>query len=366
MEVTKMKKMKLSAALMISAGMLAFCACGGKSTSETAAPAAKAAATAAPETTAAPDTAAAPGTTAAPDTTAAAEADTKWPERAVSIIVGANPGGGQDASARLYAKYLSKYTGQAFTVTNISGGSGSIASSQAKDSKPDGYTILMSHEALENNKASGTVDFDYTSFDIGGIGLTSKSQALITNGKKFKTMDEMIEYAKANPGDIIAGTEWGGSSHQNLLSVEACLGIDLDIVDGGTVGERTAAMAGGHMDLQIASIGNVADYIKTGEFIPLIMFNDSVIDTYSEYPCSTDYGIDYVYDKFYGLFLPKGTDPAIIAKCNSLVEQMVADPEFIAEAEALELIPGVIEDPETYLDNALAHLIEYNKKYVIQ
>ena len=45
---------------------------------------------------------------------------------------------------------------------------------------------------------------------------------------------------------------------------------------------------------------------------------------------------------------------------------MVADPEFIAEAEALELIPGVIEDPETYLDNALAHLIEYNKKYVIQ
>ncbi|PNV60235.1 tripartite tricarboxylate transporter substrate binding protein [Clostridium sp. chh4-2] len=363
MEVTMMKKtMKLSAALLIPAMMLSLSACGGK----TAQPETTAPAGAAPKTETSADSASAASTTAAPDTTAAAQDETAWPERAVSIIVGANPGGGQDASARLYAKYLSKYTGQAFTVTNISGGSGSIASSQAKDSKPDGYTILMSHEALENNKASGTVDFDYTSFDIGGIALTSKSQALITNGKKFKTMDEMIEYAKANPGSIIAGTEWGGSSHQNLLSVEQCLGIDLDIVDGGAVGERTAAMAGGHMDLQVASIGNVADYIKTGEFTALIMFNDSVIDTYSEYPCSTDYGIDYVYDKFYGLFFPKGTDPAILAKCHGLLEQMAADPEFIAEAQALELVPGIIEDEETYLDNTLAHLIEYNKKYVIE
>lgn len=352
------KTMKISAALLILAMVPALCACQGK----TAAPETKAAETKAAETKAADSKA--PESTAAVSESAVAE--TKWPERAVSIIVGANPGGGQDASARLYAKYLSKYTGQAFTVTNISGGSGSIASSQAKDSKPDGYTILMSHEAIENNKASGTVDFDYTSFDIGGIALTSKSQALITNGKKFKTMDEMIEYAKANPGDIIAGTEWGGSSHQNLLSVEECLGIDLDIVDGGAVGERTAAMAGGHMDLQVASIGNVADYIKKGEFTALIMFNDSVIDAYSEYPCATDYGIDYVYNKFYGLFFPKGTDPAILAKCHDLVEQMAADPEFIAEAEALELIPDVIEDEETYLDNTLKHLIEYNEKYVIE
>lgn len=354
------KAMKISAALLILTMLPTLCACGGKTTTaQSKAPETTAQASAAPAATEAP-------ASAASEAPAGAAAETAWPERAVSIIVGANPGGGQDASARLYAKYLTKYTGQAFTVTNISGGSGSIASSQAKDSKPDGYTILMSHEALENNKASGTVDFDYTSFDIGGIALTSKSQALITNGKKFKTMEEMIEYAKANPGKVIAGTEWGGSSHQNLLSVEACLDIDLDIVDGGAVGERTAAMAGGHMDLQVASVGNVADYIKTGEFVVLVMFNDSVIDAYSQYPCAADYNIDYVYDKFYGLFFPQGTDPAILAKCHDLVAQMADDPEFIAEAETLGLIPGVIEDEKTYLDTTLKHLIEYNQKYVIE
>ena len=70
-------------------------------------------------------------------------AETDWPKNPVQIIVGANAGGGIDTAARLIAKYMEKELGQPFVVSNVSGGAGSIAATQVKDAKPDGYTMLV-------------------------------------------------------------------------------------------------------------------------------------------------------------------------------------------------------------------------------
>ncbi len=72
-----------------------------------------------------------------------AEAEISWPENPIQIIVGANAGGGIDTAARLIAKYMEKELGQSMVVSNVAGGAGSIASNQVKDSKSDGYTMLM-------------------------------------------------------------------------------------------------------------------------------------------------------------------------------------------------------------------------------
>ena len=72
-----------------------------------------------------------------------AAAETDWPKNPIQIIVGANAGGGIDTAARLIAKYMEKELGQSMVVSNVAGGAGSIASNQVKDSKSDGYTMLM-------------------------------------------------------------------------------------------------------------------------------------------------------------------------------------------------------------------------------
>lgn len=91
-----------------------------------------------------------------------AEAEISWPENPIQIIVGANAGGGIDTAARLIAKYMEKELGQPMVVSNVAGGAGSIASNQVKDSKADGYTMLVCHEALLTNKISGVTEFDST------------------------------------------------------------------------------------------------------------------------------------------------------------------------------------------------------------
>lgn len=293
--------------------------------------------------------------------------DTAWPERAVSIVVGANPGGGQDSLARLYAKYLTEATGQAFNVVNVTGGSGSIASTQVKDSDPDGYNMLLMHEALLNNKISGVVDYGADAFEFVGIDTISRSVGLVCNGTNFKNVDELVEYAKANPGAVVAATEWGGTTHQALLSLAEGLGIEISIVDGGSVGERISGIVGGIYDMTITPLGNVTDYVTNGSMIPILMFNDEVYDEYKDIPIGSDYNIDYVFDKFFALYFPKGTDENIVLKCRSMLKEISQKPEF---QEAVEKMDLVIADE--YIDDASAldaiseKMRSYNEKYPIE
>ncbi len=301
-----------------------------------------------------------------PEAETSAEAnEAAWPERDVSIIVGANPGGGQDTVARLYAKYLTQETGKTFNVVNVSGGNGSTASTQVKDAKPDGYTMLSMHEAILSNQISGMVDYSVESFEFVGIGVISRSMTLVCNGKKFKNMDELAAYAKEHPGEVVAATEWGGTTHQALLALQNALGVEFNIVDGGSVGDRISGIVGEIYDMTITPWGNVGDYIKSGSMTPILMFNDQVYDAYAEVPVSGDYAVDYVFDKFFGLFMPKDTDEAIVEKCRDILKRVTESPEFAAEVEANDLLVSYIDDAAVF-DASIAKLKEYSEKYKVE
>lgn len=274
--------------------------------------------------------------------------ETNWPARAVSVVVGASPGGGTDAAARLYAKYLQKYLGKSFPVVNMAGGGASIASNHVLKSAADGYTVLVINENIQANKLVGVTDYSYEAFDFGGLALVSKSVALLTTPDKFKSLREVIDKAKAEPGSIITGTEMGGATHQLLIKFEKALGISLQIVDGGSVGVRIGSLLGGHLDLTVMPLGNCKDYVATGDFLPLVMFNGERVEKFKDYPAITEFGADVITMKFFGLFFNKGTDPAIVAKMRAAVKRMSEDPEFIAEADKMDCIVEY-HDSQEYL-----------------
>jgi tripartite-type tricarboxylate transporter receptor subunit TctC len=254
--------------------------------------------------------------------------------------------------------------GQPFTVVNVTGGANSFAATQVKDSKNDGYTMLCIHEQILVNKQTGIMDFSYEAFEMGGIGMVSKSMTLITNGDKFKNMDELIAYAKKHPGEVIAATEWGGTTHQALLSVQKCSDIELQLVDAGTVSERTAALVGGHIDLAISPLGTVKDYITTGKFISLLMFNNKRIEPYMDIPIVSEYGIDYVFNKFFSLWFSKGTDTAIVQKTHDTLKTICNDSEFIAEVKAMDLMIEYNVDVKS-LQEEYDRLTDYSIKYPV-
>lgn len=288
-----------------------------------------------------------------------------YPERGIQILVGANPGGGSDNAGRIYAKYLEKELGQTITIVNINGGSGSLASNQLLDADADGYTMLCSHEAIIQNQMQGIVDYSYDAFDTAGVAVWTKSMSMVTNGNKFKTFDEMVKYAKENPGKVIATTELGGSANQALRAIEKALDIQFQIVDGGGTSDRVAAVAGGHADVSIFPMGNIKDYVQSGMFTVLGIFNDERLASYPDYPVLNEFGVDFLYEKFFGLYFPKGTDEQIVKKVSDALEKISKDPDFLEEAASfnLDVVYLNSEDFTAKMDETTALLTEYKEKY---
>lgn len=300
-------------------------------------------------------TAAAEGTEA--EKTAAAETD--WPKNPVQIVVGANAGGGIDTAARLIAKYMEQELGQPFVVSNVSGGAGSIAATQVKDAKPDGYTMLVCHEALLTNKISGVTDFDYDAFASGGIPFKVYTTCLLS--KKYKTFDELLEAAKSSPGTVKFGTELATNDTAIIAMMEEQFGVQYQLVDAGAVSDQIAAMMGDHIDFMKAPVGLVKDYVTSGDFNLLAFFNDERNPDYPDVPTMKELDVDFVVDKFFFCGFPKDTDPAITQKFTEALKQVCENPDFQAEAENVQYAVEYVapEDTTAYFEDCKTRLQKY-------
>lgn len=257
-----------------------------------------------------------------------------WPKQPIQIYVGANPGGGIDTAARLMGKYLEKELGATFVVSNMAGGAGSIAARQVKDSRPDGYTMLVCHEALLTNKISDITDFDYDAFAAGGLCLKVYSTCMLS--RKYKSFDELLADAKANPGRVRFGTEIATNDTAIIAMIEEEKDTRFQIIDVGAIPDQIAAMMGDHIDFMKAPVGLAKDYVTSGEFHILGFFNEQRNANYPDVPTMKELGIDFVVDKFFFCGFPLKTDPAIIEKFTNALERVSKNPDFIKEANNIE------------------------------
>ncbi|MCX7221696.1 MAG: tripartite tricarboxylate transporter substrate-binding protein, partial [Burkholderiales bacterium] len=140
----------------------------------------------------------------------------KYPDRPVKIIVGFPPGGPTDIVARLIANRLEKALGQTFIVENKPGGGSNIGSQEAARAKPDGYTLFLGTVANATNLSTyKKLNYDTQRDFIPISQLVSSPSILVANNDQpFKTLPELIAYAKANPGKLAYATSGaGGSPH---------------------------------------------------------------------------------------------------------------------------------------------------------
>ncbi|MDD3251377.1 MAG: tripartite tricarboxylate transporter substrate binding protein [Lachnospiraceae bacterium] len=288
-----------------------------------------------------------------------AVSDTKWPEEPVQIIVGANAGGGIDTAARLIAKYMEKYLGQSFVVTNEAGGAGSIAATDVKNAKADGSTFLVAHEALLTNKISGTTDFDYDGFDCGGIPFKVYTTCLLS--KKYSSIEELTEAAKAAPSTVKFGTELATNDTAIIAMMEEKEDVKFQLVDAGAVSDQIASMMGNHIDFMKAPVGLAKDYVASGDFKILAFFNEERNQDYPDVPTMKEEGVDFVVDKYFGCFFPKNTDPAIIEKFSKTLEEICKDPEFLSDAKNVSYAVDYVTpaDMPAYFENCKVRLVEY-------
>jgi tripartite-type tricarboxylate transporter receptor subunit TctC len=274
------------------------------------------------------------GTTAAVSVSTTGQktsADTKkeavWPTKPINVVITSSAGGDGDYLTRLLSVPLEKELGQTLVITNLAGGNGSIGMDELMNTDPTGYTFFVNNTcALSANEANGLVDYDYTVSDpVGVFAKHSGEMIWVRSDSPYRTMEDLINATKANPGKIKLGVSMGGSVYAAALMLQKA-GALFSLVDASDGSERIISLLGKQVDCCIAGYGIGKEYIESGDLRPLCTLMGSRSAALPDVPTAVEAGVPGLVINNLFLFLaPKGTDPAIIEKFNSAILKITSE-----------------------------------------
>ena len=258
--------------------------------------------------------------------------EAEWPNRVVRIVVPFVPGSFTDVSARLVAQELSDQLGQPFIVDNRGGAGGTIGTEEVVRSAPDGYTLLLSDTSLAiapglYPKLPYDVIRDLT--QISSIA-ESPSILLVRPGLGPKSVAELVDYGKKNPGKLTFGSGGPGSSAH--LAMELFLNVAgikaLHVPFRGVAAAITETVAG-HIDMTISSIASGLGQVKGGTLLGLAVSGTQRSILLPDVPTFIEAGMPG-YDMMYwwGIAAPAHLSPELVRQINREVVRACAKPRL--------------------------------------
>ncbi len=259
--------------------------------------------------------------------------ETDWPKETVTMVLPYSAGGDTDTYCRQMCATLTKNLGVNFVVVNTTGGAGVVASASVMDAKNDGYTALFHHTGtMLTQEAAGSNEFSfYDDFEVVGTIARDDTYALIAKAddSRFNDLESMIAWAKANPGQLRYSITYYGATHAVAAQMEQSMGIEMNSIDvGSSTGDRLTAFMADQCDVLVVNYMNIADYVENGDFIVLGICANERLAGLEEHPTLKEQGYEVIQPKQYEVRMPKGTDPAIVAKLSAAMEEVASSEEF--------------------------------------
>jgi tripartite-type tricarboxylate transporter receptor subunit TctC len=262
-----------------------------------------------------------------------AEAQTAatYPDKPVKIIVPYAPGGTSDFIARLTAQKLSQQTGQAFVVENKPGASGRIGYDAVAKAAGDGYTLAASDTSYAMLPGLyPKLPWDPVA-DLRPVTVTAETPVVITvhPDTNLKSLRELIDYAKANPGKLNYGSGGAGSStHLAGEMLKAMAGIDMTHIPFKGAGEATTGLISGQVQVLITAPPTVIGHVQSGKATALAITAAERAAALPGVPTTAEAGYPAVQvTNWFGLLAPSGTPDAVIEYLQSAVAKMLTLPD---------------------------------------
>lgn len=272
--------------------------------------------------------------------TAIPAAHAAYPEHPINMVVSYGPGGGTDLVARAIAPYIEKYLGNdaRIVVLNRPGAGGAIGFGEIARAKPDGYTIgFLNTPNMLTIPIERKSQFKWTDFDLIGNLIDDPDSFAVNTSGNIKSLKDLVEYAKAHPGDVTVGTTGVGSDdHLAMLLFEKGTGTKMTHVPYKGAGEVRSAVTGGEIMMAAMNIGEVMAYIKSGSpLLDLGVMSEERADLAPDLPTFKEQGHDIIMASLRGIGAPKGLPSEVSEKLISAVHQAVNDPGFREQAKKL-------------------------------
>jgi len=267
--------------------------------------------------------------TAAP---ALAQAPAPWPtERPVRLIIAWPPGGTTDFVARLYARHLGEVLGQSFVVENRPGGGGTIAWNAVARARPDGYTLLLSENSIATaNPLLPEPRFDPIAELVPIASLVDyPSVVAVPAASPARTIQELLAMARARPGEMNYGSMGNGTApHLYAEVLQVLTGVQMTHVPYRGMGPAFTDLIAGRLQVVLPAPPTMLGAMRAGQVRALAIGTaGGRIPAMPDVPTLRESGIDFTYSYWYGLFGPRGLDPAIAARALEAVRTVNARPD---------------------------------------
>jgi len=265
-----------------------------------------------------------------------------YPDRPVRWLIGFAAGGPVDVVARIMSQALSEHFGQQFVVENRAGSGGNIATAAAIASPPDGYTLLFSGA---NNAISASLyknlPFDFIRDTVPVASFTQVPNLLVvSNAMPVRTVRELIDYCKANPGKISFASSGNGTSvHMSAELFKAMTQCDMIHVPYRGSAAAFPDVISNKVQMIFDNLPTAMEQARGGNLRALGVSSSQRWPSLPDVPAIAETVPGYEASVFYGMSAPRGTPPEIVELLNKAVNDVLKDPKLIARFAAIGGVP---------------------------
>ncbi len=264
-----------------------------------------------------------------------------WPERPVTLLVGFAPGGTMDLSARALARAAEKVLGKPVVVENKTGGTGTVALAALLSQKADGYTLCATPSSvLIRVSQMQRVPFKPLTGFRPILGFTTPQLGIVVKkDASWKSLADLVAYAKKNPGRLkYATTGVGSTTHAAVEEVAAREKVRMIHVPFKGSIEALTALLGGHVDFASVTSEFIPS-VKAGQARLLVTMGDKRSPKFPQVPTMKEAGYDFTNDAVYAVVAPANLPPEIAGKLEEAFARAIRDREFLQALDRIDLVP---------------------------
>ncbi len=287
-----------------------------------------------------------------------------FPTRPIRWIIGFPPGGPTDILVRLMGERLQARLGQPVLVENKPGAASNIATEAVVNAPPDGYTLgsVTSANAINATVNKRTLGFDYLKQLAPVAGMSQGPSVMVINpAVPAKNVAEFVAYAKANPGKLNMGTPGVGSTgHLAGELFKATAGVDLVHIPYRGAAPAMTDLIGGQVQVMFDSMVTVLPHVQGGRVRGLAVTSAARSPLLPDLPAIAETVPGYEAIIWFGVGVPRGTPPEVIAVLNREINAALASPPMKAKLAELGTDP-IIATPDEFWRFAASETEKWEK-----
>lgn len=253
-----------------------------------------------------------------------------FPTHAISIVVPFSAGGPTDTIARIFAERMTRALGQSVVVENTTGAGGSIGVGRVVRSTPDGYSLSIGHIGTHViNGAIYQLPYDLLK-DLAPVALIASNPQVIVskNSVPAKDLKELVAWVKANQDKVSSGTGGSGTpSHVSGVYFQNVTGAKIQIVHYRGSAPAMQDVMAGHIDMSFDQAASALPLVRSGKVRAYAVTSKTRLPAAPDIPTVDEAGLPGFYMAvWHGIWAPRGTPPAVIAKLDAAIMESLADP----------------------------------------